>query len=273
MSERLDAYLVEHSFAKSRERAKAMIKNGLVTVNGRAVTKPSAEVNVGDSVKAGNDFDYVSRGALKLLKVFELYSPSVKGLVCADIGASTGGFTDVMLRKGARKVYAVDVGHGQLHESLKNDERVVDMEGMNVKDLPDDAFSERIQFMSIDLSFISLKKVLPKLCTFLDDHARVAVLIKPQFEAGKEHVGKNGIVKDRKAHIRVLKDLTVFFTECGLTVLGTDHSPVKGGSGNIEYIALLCNDDQPPHFTDIPELVDTAFSKLKESDYEGLYNS
>lgn len=265
MSERLDIYLVEHLLAQSRERAKQMIKSGLVSVNGKAVTKPSAEISEIDRVKAGEDLEYVSRGALKLLKVFDMFSTDVSGLVCADIGASTGGFTDVLLSKGAKKVYAVDVGHGQLHEKLKNDDRVVDLEGVNVRELPENTFSEKIGFMCMDLSFISLKLVIPGLCPFLDDCAYVAVLIKPQFEAGKGSVGKNGIVKDKKTHVRVLKELCAFFGECGLNLQGMTYSPVKGGSGNIEYLALLNNSKSAAALPELNILVDTAFGNLKEN--------
>lgn len=264
MSDRLDVYLVENGFAQSRERAKQMIKSGLVTVNGRIEMKPSAEIKSVDIVRSGDDLEYVSRGALKLLRVFELFNPDVKGVVCADIGASTGGFTDVLLRKGAAKVYAVDVGHGQLHEKLKNDERVIDLEGVNVRDLPDDSFSEKIGFMCMDLSFISLKLVLAKLCSFLEQGSYVAVLIKPQFEAGKDYVGKNGIVKDKKTHIRVLNELCSFFAGCKLSLRGLSYSPIKGGSGNIEYLALLEFHGSDPIAVDIFDIVDTAFGTLKE---------
>ncbi|MBR6045797.1 MAG: TlyA family RNA methyltransferase [Ruminococcus sp.] len=264
MAERLDAYLVRTGLAKSRERAKAMIKNSSVTVNGRICDKPSQTVEESDTVEAGSDLAYVGRGALKLEKAFEVFKPEVAGLVCADLGASTGGFTELLLDRGASKVYAVDVGHGQLDEKLCRDSRVVNMEGTNVRRLDASSFGEDIGFVTADLSFISLTVVMPVISGILCPGGRAVVLIKPQFEAGRENIGKNGIVKDRKVHIEVLRKLTAAFGECGLSLRGLTHSPVKGGSGNTEYLAYLIKSEDPPVCIDVKAVVEAAFSDLKE---------
>ena len=263
MSERLDRYLVSHGLAKSRERAKDLIKNGLVSVNGRTADKASVEITDSDTVLAGEDHKYVGRGAFKLLKAIEMFRISLEGLVCADIGASTGGFTQVMLEYGAAKVYAIDVGHDQLDPSLRADPRVIDREGTNVRDITVKDFDEPIAFMSVDLSFISLKNVMGVLAGCLADGGSMAVLIKPQFEAGKTAVGKNGVVRSPKEHIRILADLSLFFGECGLCVTGMTFSHIKGGSGNIEYLALL---EKRPADTvaDVREIVRQAFDELGE---------
>ena len=264
MAERLDSYLVSSGLAGSRERAKNMIKNGLVTVNGSSSVKPSMPITDNDTVTAGEDLKYVGRGALKLKKAFEIFPISVKGAVCADIGASTGGFTEIMLENGASKVYAVDVGHDQLDEKLCRDSRVVNMEGTNVRDLTPSHLGESIAFMSVDLSFISLTNVSGVMCSLLAEDGEAVILIKPQFEAGKSAVGKNGIVKDQKDHIRVLESLIAHFSSLGMGLQGLTYSPVTGGSGNIEYLAYLKKGAAASAVIDLKELVKTSFSQLRE---------
>lgn len=239
MAERLDRYLVEHGLAKSRERAKAMIREGKVSVNGVTADKASAEIGDADQVTAGSDMKYVGRGALKLIKALDCFGIELDGCVCADLGASTGGFTQVMLERGAAKVYAVDVGHGQLDESLASDSRVVNLEGVNVKDIDERLIPEKLPFVSADLSFISLRSVAGNIAGLLDGRGRAVVLIKPQFEAGRAALNKNGLVKDKKDHIRVLDEVSAALQKVGLYMTGLTFSPVTGGSGNIEYLALL----------------------------------
>ena len=239
MAERLDKYLVDCGLAKSRERAKTLIKEGKVLVNGVPAGRPSVTVGDSDKITADDDLKYVGRGALKLIKALDCFGIDLNGCVCADLGASTGGFTQVMLERGAAKVYAVDVGHGQLDESLASDSRVVNLEGTNVKELSDKQIPVKVPFISADLSFISLRSVIGTVNKLLAADGRAVVLIKPQFEAGRAALNKNGIVKDRKDHIRVLDELSAEFQVCGLFITGLTFSPVTGGSGNIEYLALL----------------------------------
>ncbi len=239
MAERLDKYLVDKGLAKSRERAKALISAGSVRVNGRTVDKPSVTVSENDEVTAGEDMRYVGRGALKLIKALDCFDIGLGGLTCADLGASTGGFTQVMLERGAAKVYAVDVGHGQLDRGLAADSRVVDLEGVNVRDITDELIPERLPFVSADLSFISLRNVADVFARLLSSDGRACVLIKPQFEAGRAALGKNGTVKDPADHIRAINEVSAAFAAVGLYVNGLTFSPVKGGSGNVEYLALL----------------------------------
>ena len=258
---RLDIYLSEHTSVRSRERAKSMIKAGCVKVNGKVCTKPSCDVD-DDSVIDVDDssFGYVGRGLLKLETAFKAFDIDVKNKVCADIGASTGGFTQCLLEKGAKLVYAVDVGHDQLDESLINDIRVVNMEGVNAKSLTPADLDILPGFISVDLSFISLKQVLPALTGILSDDGEMAVLIKPQFEAGKSALNKKGIVRDKKDHVRVLNDLMAFFVTCGLSVRGLTPSGIRGGDGNIEYLAYLCRAEAAENISvDVKKLVDTAF--------------
>lgn len=213
-TKRLDALLVERGFVSGRERAKELIQSGRVQADGRTVTKPSAQVSSGAEIACDTSgIKYVGRGGLKLEKALDMGGVSLEGLTALDMGASTGGFTDCMLRRGAARVYAVDVGHGQLHPSLAADPRVVNLEGTDGRDL--DRLSESIpknsvHFASIDVSFISIKAILPGLLSFLREDARLGVLIKPQFEAGRSAVGKNGVVKDPRAHRQVLRELCGF---------------------------------------------------------------
>lgn len=262
MSERLDSCLVSRGLAASRERAKTLIRDGKVSVNGRTVTKPAFAVGETDEITAESDLAFVGRGALKLEKAVETFSLDPGGCVCADIGASTGGFTEVLLNRGAAKVYAVDVGHGQLSEKLKADPRVVNMEGRNARELDRTSFPEPVSFISIDLSFISLEKVMPAVSDFAADQADAAVLIKPQFEAGRAALNKQGVVTDRKTHITVLRRLVGVFEQYGFSVRGLTFSPVRGGSGNVEYLAHLIKASAPSADLDIKRIVNEAFDSL-----------
>lgn len=262
---RLDAYLTANGFAKSRERSKELIKAGQVAVNGITVTKSSYEVVEASCIEiTGNRLKYVGRGGLKLEKAIAEFGISLSGRVCIDVGASTGGFTDCMLQNGAVYVYAVDVGHGQLDERLAADSRVHNIEGTNIKDLSYEDFPKRPDFISADVSFVSIKQILPKIKELLPESGEAAVLIKPQFEAGRAAVGKRGIVKDRKVHERVLEDIISFCFGLGLAVMKVIHSPISGGSGNIEYLAYI-----KAYFTDTPrefdckKIVSSAFDELK----------
>lgn len=236
---RLDLFTVENGLIKSRERAKEMIKSGNVTVNGKIVTKASADVSEADKVEiTGGELPYVGRGGLKLETAINAFKIRLDGLVCMDIGASTGGFTDCMLKNNAAKVYAVDVGHGQLDEALRSDSRVVNMEKTNIKDVSADFFGDEIGFISADVSFISVTQIFPKISELLSGEY-AAVLIKPQFEAGRSNIGKNGIVKDKKVHCSVIKQVSVSAAENGLSSMGIIPSPITGGDGNIEYLLYL----------------------------------
>ncbi|MCL2055361.1 MAG: TlyA family RNA methyltransferase [Oscillospiraceae bacterium] len=236
---RLDVYLVKSGALNSREQAKEAVTGGFVTVNGVACKKPSYDISDNDMVVFnGEKPRYAGRGGYKLEHALKAFAVNVSGKVCLDIGASTGGFTDCMLQNGAALVYALDVGHGQLKISdarLKNMERT-DIRNVNISD-----FKPPPEFITADVSFISLKLILPKIKELLPKGGEAVVLIKPQFEAGREHIGKNGLVKSMKAHQRVLADMITFCIGNELAVTALDFSPIKGGSGNIEYLAKLIN--------------------------------
>ena len=259
---RLDSEMVARGLARSRERAKEMIRSGNVTVNGKTAKKPSDEVMTDDLIETAETDIYVGRGALKLEKAYEEFGLDLRGKVCLDIGASTGGFTDFMLQQGARKVFAVDVGHGQLAQSLIADPRVVNMEGTDIREVTADDLGGQADFISVDVSFISLTKILPKVYELLKEEAVAAVLIKPQFEAGRSDIGKRGIVKDRKVHIRVLSEIDSFASSIGFITEKYTFSPVRGGSGNIEYLVKLRKSVGEPVIHDFRELTDSSFSKL-----------
>ena len=237
---RLDVFLVEKGLAPSRERAKELIRNGQVLVNGTVRTKPAFETAPDDEATVtGETLKYVSRGGLKLEKALEVFRPEIKGLVCMDIGASTGGFTDCLLQNGAAKVYAVDVGTGQLAESLLQDSRVVNREKTNVRYLEPEDFTEPIDFITADVSFISLKLVLPSVYRLLKDGGACIVLIKPQFEAGKGNLNKKGVVTSEKIREAVVKDITAFSETLHFQPCGLETSPIKGPEGNTEYLLYL----------------------------------
>ena len=259
---RLDAELVTRGLSRSRERAKEMIRSGSVTVNGKKAGKPSDVVTEADVIECSETEAYVGRGALKLEKAVAEFGIDLKGKVCLDIGASTGGFTDFMLQNGAAKVYAVDVGHGQLAETLVNDPRVVNMEGTDIREVFAEDIGGQADFISVDVSFISLTKIIPKVYELLKDGECAAVLIKPQFEAGRSDIGKRGIVKDRKVHIRVLSEIDSFAVSVGFIAEKYTYSPVRGGSGNIEYLVLLRKSAGEQKKHDFKELTDSSFNKL-----------
>ncbi len=241
MKERLDVLLVKQGLAPSREKAKALIMAGNVYVNGDREDK-AGSVFDRDTAKIhvkGPALKYVSRGGLKLEKAMDVFGVHVDGKVCMDIGASTGGFTDCMLQNGAKKVFAVDVGYGQLAWKLRQDERVICMEKTNIRYVTPQNIGEALDFASVDVSFISLTKVLPVVYNLLKDQGRMVCLIKPQFEAGREKVGKKGVVRDPKVHEEVIQKVIDHVTSVGFLVLNLDYSPVKGPEGNIEYLLYI----------------------------------
>lgn len=237
---RLDIFLVEQGFVESRERAKSIIMEGNVLVNEIKIDKCGTLVKEDAKIRLlKEDFPFVSRGGLKLKKAVEYFKIDLKGKIAADIGASTGGFTDCMLQNGAAKVYAIDVGYGQLAWKLRNDDRVVNLERTNIRYVTDENLPELLDFISIDVAFISLEKVLPVARNFLKNTGRIVALIKPQFEAGKDRVGKKGVVKDANVHIDVVKKILSFCAEENLAIIGLTYSPIKGPEGNIEYLVYL----------------------------------
>lgn len=237
MKERLDVLLVKGGFAESREKAKAIIMSGNVFVNNNREDKAGQTFDEKAIIEVrGNTLKYVSRGGLKLEKAMANFDVSIDGKICMDVGASTGGFTDCMLQNGAVKVYSIDVGHGQLAWKLRQDERVVCMEKTNIRYVTNEDIPDLIDFSSIDVSFISLTKVLGPVRNLLADNGQVVCLIKPQFEAGREKVGKKGVVRDKKVHIEVIEMVVEFAKSIGFNVLNLDFSPIKGPEGNIEYL-------------------------------------
>lgn len=262
---RIDVFLVENGYAKSRVRAKELIKNGKVTVNDKICSKASYEVKEHDEVDCeADDLMFVSRGGLKLSKAFDVFSIDVKDKVCADIGASTGGFTQCLLNHGARSVYAVDVGHGQLDESLLNDKRVLNYEGMNARCLDNKDFDPKPSFVSIDVSFISLELIISSVSSILSDDGEIVALVKPQFEAGREALNKKGIVKDKKIHEKVLRNVTAAFKKNGLFVCAAAFSAITGGDGNIEYLLHVSKQSDKSDLFDIKCVVNDAFEFFKQ---------
>ena len=240
MKERLDVLLVKRNLAESREKAKAVIMSGIVYVEGQKEDKAGSMFDETANVEVrGTTLKYVSRGGLKLEKAMTHFGVTLEGKICMDVGASTGGFTDCMLQNGAVKVYAVDVGHGQLAWKLRNDERVVCMEKTNIRYVTPEDVADKINFSSIDVSFISLTKVLGPVKELLSDDGQIVCLIKPQFEAGREKVGKHGVVRDSAVHLEVIEKVIDFAISIGFEVLNLEFSPVKGPEGNIEYLLHL----------------------------------
>ena len=236
--ERLDILLVEKGICNSRERAKTNIMAGLVFVDGQRVDKAGEKVNRdAEIIFKGEELKYVSRGGLKLEKAMNEFNITLDNKVCMDIGASTGGFTDCMLQNGAAKVFSVDVGYGQFAWKLRMDERVVCMERTNIRYVTPEDIGEKLDFASIDVSFISLRTILPAVKNLLKDNGEVVALIKPQFEAGKSNVGKGGIVKNDKARLCAIDRVVNFAKTVGFSHLGTVRSPIEGGDGNIEFLA------------------------------------
>lgn len=242
MKERLDVLLVKRQLAPSREKAKAIIMSGCVFVDGEREDKAGSMFDENKPIEIkGKTLAYVSRGGLKLEKAMKEFGITLDGKVCMDVGSSTGGFTDCMLQNGAVKVYAVDVGHGQLAWKLRQDERVVCMEKTNIRYVTPEDIDEPVQFSSIDVSFISLTKVLLPVKNLLTEDGQIACLIKPQFEAGREKVGKKGVVRDKAVHEEVIRMVIDYAVSIGFEVLNLEFSPIKGPEGNIEYLLYLQN--------------------------------
>lgn len=240
MKERLDVLLVNRGLAASREKAKAVIMAGIVYVDGQKEDKAGATFSDAVNIEVrGNTLKYVSRGGLKLEKAMSHFGLNLEGKVCMDVGASTGGFTDCMLQNGAVKVYSIDVGHGQLDWKLRNDPRVVCMERTNIRYVTPEDIGEPASFVSIDVSFISLTKVLTPVRELLSENGEIVCLIKPQFEAGREKVGKKGVVRDPKVHLEVIRAVMDFASLIGFEILHLEFSPIKGPEGNIEYLLHL----------------------------------
>lgn len=240
MKKRIDILLTEKNFFESRAKSQAMIMSGKILVNGQKIDKAGTLVDVDAKIEIiGEEMPFVSRGGFKLKKALEVFPVDLNGKICADIGASTGGFTDCMLQNGAAKVYAIDVGYGQLAWKLRNDERVINMERTNIRNVTRTDLSDVLDFVSIDVAFISLDKVLPVAYEILSDSGEVVALIKPQFEAGRDKVGKKGVVRDKKIHEEVLNYVLNFAREKNFKICGLDFSPIKGPEGNIEYLSYL----------------------------------
>ncbi len=237
---RLDQLLVDKGLSQSRERAKITIMEGNVFVDGQRVDKPGTAVDPEKPVEVrGEQLAFVSRGGKKLEKALKVFPVNPAGMLCIDCGASTGGFTDVLLQNGAKKVYAVDVGYGQLAWKLRTDERVVNMERTNLRYVTPEQIPDVLDLAVMDVSFISIRLVLPAVRELLRPDGDVICLIKPQFEAGRENVGKKGVVRDKAVHLAVLEQFLEFFPAAGFTLLGLDYSPIRGPEGNIEYLAWL----------------------------------
>ncbi len=264
---RLDVLLTERGLVESRQRAQGIIMSGQVFVDQQKVDKAGAQIDEKAEIEVrGSTLPYVSRGGLKLEKALKCFPITLKNKVAIDAGASTGGFTDCMLQNGARKVYAVDVGYGQLAWSLRTDPRVVCMERTNVRYLSPELIPEPLDFGTVDVSFISLKLILPALRTVLKPEAEVVCLVKPQFEAGREKVGKKGVVRDPKVHLEVLENFLRFAQESDFSVKGLDFSPIRGPEGNIEYLAHLHVGDGAGWTGDPEELVRRSHEILEGGD-------
>jgi len=262
---RLDVALVEKGFAESRERAKALIMAGIVFVNNQKSDKAGNTIKPDDIIEVrGETLKYVSRGGLKLEKAVDSFSLAFDNFICADIGASTGGFTDCMLQNGASKVYAIDVGYGQLAWKLRTDERVINLERTNFRYVTSEQVPDLLDFASVDVSFISLSLILPVMRQLLKDGGSAVCLIKPQFEAGKENVGKKGVVREKAVHIAVINKIIDLIEENKFSLLGLTFSPVKGPEGNIEYLCYIRKTDKAER------LIDTTAEEVVEKSYEAL---
>lgn len=265
VKKRADLLLFEKGLVDSREKGKRVIMEGSVFVGNERVDKPGEKIDEDlDIYIKENPIKYVSRGGLKLEKAIEEFSIDLQDKICMDIGASTGGFTDCMLQEGAKKVYALDVGYGQLDWSLRNNPAVVVMERTNIRHVEVDDIDDLLDFISIDVSFISLKLVLPVAKKLLRAKGEIVALIKPQFEAGREKVGKKGIVREKSTHIEVLNSIVNFSQDLGLKVNNISYSPVKGAKGNIEFLIYLANekDDRPFDLMKVDKLIEKAYSEL-----------
>ncbi len=269
MKERLDVLLVKRNLAASREKAKAVIMSGNVYVEGQKEDKPGTAFSEEVKIEVrGSSLPYVSRGGLKLEKALNNFQVSVEGKVCSDVGSSTGGFTDCMLQNKAKKVFAIDVGKGQLDWKLRQDERVICMEKTNIRYVTPKDLGEPVEFSSIDVSFISLTKVLLPVSEYLTAEGEIVALIKPQFEAGREKVGKKGVVRDKSTHVEVIKSVAEYALSIGFDVLELDFSPIRGPEGNIEYLIHLkkrAGSGQMNGEVRIEETVERAFDTLTKS--------
>ena len=264
--ERLDILLVEKGICESREKAKTNIMAGLIFVDGQRVDKAGEKVKVdADIVFKGEKLKYVSRGGLKLEKAMNTFGIDLTDKVCMDIGASTGGFTDCMLQNNASKVFAVDVGYGQFAWKLRTDERVVCMEKTNIRYVTPEDIGVALDFASIDVSFISLRTIMPAVKALLGDKGEVVALIKPQFEAGRDKVGKKGVVRDKEVHLEVRNTIVNFLMENELNVLGLSYSPIKGPEGNREYLVYFTKDKEKEgnfELSQIEDIVNESHSQL-----------
>ena len=266
MKKRLDVLIVEQGLADSREKAKAIIMSGIVYVDNNKEDKAGTTFEETSKIEVrGNTLKYVSRGGLKLEKAMNNFGVTLDGKVCMDVGASTGGFTDCMLQNGAVKVYSVDVGHGQLAWKLRNDDRVVCMEKTNIRYVTPDDIDDVIEFASIDVSFISLTKVLPAVRELLTQDGEIVCLIKPQFEAGREKVGKKGVVRELSTHVEVVEMIVDYARANGFRTLHLSYSPIKGPEGNIEYLLHITKDENRDNEEfDIKALVEESHSALSK---------
>ena len=270
MKERLDVLLVKRNLVESREKAKAIIMSGNVFVEGQREDKAGSTFDESVQIEVkGQKLPYVSRGGLKLEKAMANFEVDLQDKVCTDVGSSTGGFTDCMLQNGARKVFAIDVGHGQLAWKLRQDERVVCMEKTNIRYVTPEDLGERIDFSSIDVSFISLTKVLLPIRNYLKEDGQIVALIKPQFEAGREKVGKKGVVREKSTHHEVIEMVVSYALSIGFKVLALDFSPIKGPEGNIEYLVHLQKTEEIGVLNDLTldwkQVVEDAFNTLGKS--------
>ena len=269
--ERVDVLAYKQGLFDTREQAKRGVMAGLVVavINGERFDKPGEKIDEATELKLkGEKLKYVSRGGLKLEKALNQFGLSVEDKIAIDIGASTGGFTDVMLQNGASKVFSVDVGTNQLAWKLRNDPRVVSMEQFNFRYAQPDDFEATPRFASIDVSFISLDLILPALYRILADHGQVVALVKPQFEAGREQIGKNGIIKDPKIHLAVLEKVAAFAGTHGFSVMGVDYSPIQGGHGNIEFLMYLEKKEEKtkPTTEQLEAVVEEAHKEFKHEE-------
>lgn len=263
---RLDLYLTEHGLVQSRERAKALIMEGLVYVDDVKADKAGDTVPEGARVELrGHDLRYVSRGGLKLEKAFAAFPLDLTGKICMDIGASTGGFTDCMLQNGAVKVYCVDVGYGQLAWKLRCDDRVVNLERTNIRYLTAEQVPDKIEFFSVDVSFISLKHIFPVAAALSCEEVTGVCLVKPQFEAGREKVGKKGVVREAETHLEVIRNAVGYARTSGFYAAGLSYSPIKGPEGNIEFLLYVTRREcPPPSEAQMAEVVAAAHAALAE---------
>ena len=261
--QRLDQLVFERGYTESRERAKTTIMSGLVFVNGQRVDKPGTAVDPEACLEVrGDALPFVSRGGYKLDKALKVFPVDPRGKICIDCGASTGGFTDVLLQHGAAKVYAVDVGYGQLAWKLRTDARVVNLERCNLRYITSEQIPEPIDLAVMDVSFISIRLVLPAVKQLLKPDADYVCLIKPQFEAGRDEVGKKGVVRDSRVHEEVINGILQFAPTVGLSVQGLDYSPIKGPEGNIEYICHMKNGEHPSKEIDVSAIVRASHETL-----------